>query len=101
MDAWCFGRESNSLRPALQAGALPVSYTKHWKRRRDLHPRPSAYEADELLLLHAASWYRWAESNRRPAPYEGAALPLSYTGLERQEGIEPSASRLATLRSSH
>ena len=59
-----------------------------WLRRRDLHARPSAHEADELLLLHSAiavsreflrraaatSQVRWAPTNslRRGGAARGA-----------------------------
>jgi hypothetical protein len=44
------------------------------------------------------NWSRRVESNNRLAPYEGAALPLSYTGLARGEGLEPSTCRFKVGR---
>jgi hypothetical protein len=31
-----------------------IGTSQNWKRERELHPRPDAYEASELLLLHPA-----------------------------------------------
>ena len=52
-----------------------LCYLGNWRHRRDLHPRPEAYEAPELLLLHGAmNWYLWVEANHRLFRYERNAL---------------------------
>ena len=45
---WCSGAESDRLRNALQAFALPVSYTEHMARAAGVEPALSAGQADVM-----------------------------------------------------
>ena len=46
----------------------PLCQSSSWMRRKDLNPRPSAYEADELPDCSTAQfWRERTDSNRRPS----------------------------------
>src|SRR5579863_6733504 len=51
----CGSSESNRPYWRLWASLAHQGLLPHWLRGLDSHQRPSAYEADELLLLHPAS----------------------------------------------
>lgn len=46
---WCSGAESDRLRNALQAFALPVSYTEHMARAAGVEP---AFSAGQAYVIH-------------------------------------------------
>lgn len=116
---WCRRRDSNSRRPALQAGALPTELPRHgkrlWRFVRESNPRLPARQAGTLAteLTKQGSTsavpkreHSWTAVQSRclaacgsgPGPHTSLATDTSVTRVTRSARTHPKWSERRTIR---